>query len=139
MVPVVLFSREWFNEFENALNTSPEYQRTAETWEGDIILAMRGDGKSSVMKLGSSLYVFLGLSHGKCTGISVSDAIPERQHEYLLEGNASVWEAIISGKGDLVNSVLKGEVKVAGSIPKLMKYLPAAQALIASARSVRTL
>lgn len=131
-----LFSRDWFLDFYKDINENSQYEKAAETWEGDILFVINGDSQSWNLKPGINMVVRFDLFHGKCRDVEFFSDRNGTKCAFLLEGAASVWESLIHGQTDLVSSVLKGKIRVEGNIMKLMRYIPAAEQLINSARKV---
>ncbi len=134
-----IFSREWFSEFVDRINSSPEYESAAKTWEGDIMFVIRGDNESVSIRAGNEVCVRLDLYHGKCRDMSFLSSGDGPKTDYSLDGSASVWESVIRGETDLISSVMNGKIRLSGNTMKLMRYLKAAEELIISARSVTRL
>jgi putative sterol carrier protein len=128
-----MFSNAWFERYKECINSNTNYEKYAAEWEGDIILSIKGDEKSQYFRSGELKNVRLELYHGKCNSISFPVSASIKEVPYLLEGKATTWENILSGKADVVTSMLKGEITVTGDIRKLMKYVNAAQELVKSA------
>ena len=131
-----MFSRNWFIDFSNEINVNSDYEKSALDWEGDILFIIRGDQESRNLKAGIDMFVRLDLFHGKCREIEFLSSKGDRKTQYTLDGTASDWESMIVGNSDLVSSVMTGKVRIEGNTMKLMRYLPAAEQLINSARSV---
>ncbi len=129
----VMFSDLWFEKYKESINSNSEYEKYAVDWEGDIILSIKGDEKSQYFRSGEFKNVRLELFHGKCNSISFPVSVSRKEVPYVLEGKATTWENILSGKTDVVSAMLKGEISVTGDIRKLMKYVNAAQELVKSA------
>ncbi len=129
----IMFSDSWFEKFMDSINANAEYERYASDWEGDIILSIKGDEQSHYVRSGQVRNVRLELFHGKCKSVSFPGSVEKKQGQYLLEGKASIWEGVLSGKINVVTAMLRGEIVVTGNIPKLMKYVNAAQELVKSA------
>jgi putative sterol carrier protein len=128
-----MFSDKWFEKFRDSINSNGNYERYASDWEGDILLSIRGDEQSNFFRSGESKMVRLELYHGKCNSISFPTSIDRMKIPYILEGRATIWEGILSGKTNVITAMLKGEVTVTGDVRKLMKYVNAAQELVVSA------
>ena len=141
-------SEEWLELYENALNTNEAYTKAASWWTGDFIFIARASGN-----LDHDLIIFVGLSHGKCTGIktissedefevvapggspSSSDKIPV---EYIYESSYDTWKKILSGELDPIRGLLSGQAKLTGEMAKVLKATDAAKELVRSATFVDT-
>ncbi|MEM0050717.1 MAG: SCP2 sterol-binding domain-containing protein [Candidatus Bathyarchaeia archaeon] len=132
----LMFSDKWFEKFRENINSNKNYEEYAADWEGDIVISIKGDSMSQFFRKGELKNVKLELFHGKCKSISFPASISEGEVPYILEGTATVWENILSGKVNVITAMLKGDVNVKGDVRKLMKYVNAAQELVKSACSV---
>lgn len=132
----VMFSDTWFEQFMEKINSNENYRRYAADWEGDIVLSIRGDEKSQYIRSGESKNVRLGLFHGGCDSISFPSAVDRKVVPYVLEGKATTWENVLSGKTNVITAMLRGEIAVTGDVRKLMKYVNAAQELVKSAGDI---
>lgn len=131
-----VFSENWFFDYFNEINRNADYENNAKDWEGDILFIVRGDPLSENLKAGIQMLVRLDLYHGKCREINFYDSEENIKTQYSLDGTASDWEAVLKGSLDIVTSILQGKIRVSGNKMKLMRYIPAAEQLILSARKV---
>lgn len=134
-----LFSKGWFADFVDEINQSPEYERSATDWEGDILFIIKGDLNSTILRQGEDVLAHLDLYHGKCRTIDFPVSVNEVKSQYSIKGDVSDWEAIMRGNADLVSSMMKGKIEVEGNMMKLMRYLPAAEQIVSCARRVTKL
>ncbi len=132
----VMFSDSWFDRFKESINSNEDYAKWAADWEGDVVLSIRGDEHSSFFRIGELKNVRLGLFHGKCNSISFPSTIDRKEMPFVLEGKATTWENVLSGRTNVVTAMLKGEISVTGDVRKLMKYVNAAQELVKSAARI---
>lgn len=135
----IMFSKGWFSDFMNEINANPEYESAAREWEGDIMFVIKGDRDSSILREGMDVFVRLDLFHGKCRAMDYLFSSGDFKTQYCLDGSASEWESVINGNSDLVSAIMKGKIRIEGNTMKLMRYLPAAEQLINSARKVTEL
>ncbi len=132
----LMFSDAWFERFRESINANVEYERFASDWEGNIVLTIKGDEQSHYLRSGQIKNVRLELFHGKCNSLSFPISVDKKTEPYVLEGKASMWEGVLSGKTNVVTAMLRGEIVVTGNIAKLMKYVNAAQELVKSAGQI---
>ena len=63
-------------------------------------------------------------------------SVDRKKMPYILDGTATTWENVLSGKTNVVTAMLRGEITVTGDVRKLMKYVNAAQELVRSAGKI---
>lgn len=123
------FSGEWAQAFYEALSKNEAYKKSGANWNlGQLALAM--DDKA----------VILDLQAGECHSIkpiSTSDA--QTQADYMIEGEMTTWQSVLSGKLAPMMGIMNGKLKLTkGSIGKLMPFTKAAVDLVASAQTLET-
>jgi putative sterol carrier protein len=141
-------SDEWLNLYEEALNKNEAYAKAASWWTGDFIFIVRASGN-----LDHDVMGFIGLTHGKCTGVkSISsedefevvapDASPSSPDkiavEYTYEATHDTWIQIIKGELDPIRGLLSGKAKIQGEMAKVLKATEAAKELVNTAGSIDT-
>ena len=141
-------SEEWIHLYKDALNANEAYAKAASWWTGDFIFIIRAGGN-----LDRDLISFIGLSHGKCTGVKLltneneyevvepgetstsDDKIPV---EYVYEAKYDTWIKILHGELDPVRALLSGQSKIQGDMAKVLKATDAAKELVRTASMVDT-
>ncbi|TFG28328.1 hypothetical protein EU527_17485, partial [Candidatus Thorarchaeota archaeon] len=103
-------SDEWLNLYETALNKNEAYAKAADWWTGDFIFIVKASGS-----LDHDIMGFIGLTHGKCTGVkpivseSEFEIVPpggsssspgKTAVEYTYEATQDTWISIIKGELD---------------------------------------
>jgi putative sterol carrier protein len=96
---------------------------------------------------------YIGLTHGKCTGVKSiagedeyevvkpgEDASsPEKLAvEYTYEANYDAWVKILKGELDPIRGLLSGQAKIVGEMAKVLKATDAAKELVRTAGLVET-
>jgi len=141
-------SEEWLELYKVALNGNEAYAKAASWWTGDFIFIVRASGN-----LDHDVMAFIGLTHGKCTGVkpilsedefevvgpdekaSNADKIAV---EYTYEANYETWLQILKGDLDPVRGLLSGKAKIVGNMAKVLKATDAAKELVRTATLVDT-
>ena len=141
-------SDEWIQLYKDALNGNEAYAKAASWWTGDFVFIIRASGN-----LDRDLISFIGLSHGKCTGVkiltnedeyevvgpdeaaSIEGKIPV---EYVYEAKYDTWVKILNGELDPVRALLSGQSKIKGDMAKVLKATDAAKELVRTAGMVDT-
>ena len=78
---------------------------------------------------GKTLYIFMALKDGKCTGARFVKEPSEVEAGFALSAKYEVWKEILSGKGDPMKAIMQGKMKLAGDMMKVMKYTKGATLL----------
>ena len=132
----LMFSDQWFEKFREKINSNQDYERYAADWEGDIVISIRGNNQSHFLRSGENRNIILELFHGKCNSVIFPSSVDRKKMPYILDGTATTWENVLSGKTNVVTAMLRGEITVTGDVRKLMKYVNAAQELVRSAGKI---
>jgi putative sterol carrier protein len=143
-----IMSEEWLQLYKDALNANEAYAEAASWWTGDFIFIVRASGN-----LNHDLMCFIGLTHGKCTGVksisgeheyevvkpgepaSSDEKIPV---EYTYEANYDSWLKIMQGELDPIRALLSGQAKIKGDMAKILKATDAAKELVRTGTMVDT-
>ena len=126
-------SDEWIKELGNQLNLSEAYERSARDWEGDFIFVIEPDEASP-----ETIYVFLGLYHGKCTDAARVTSEDERPAEFVIRAPFSAWRQVVEGKLDPIQGMMTRRLRLQGNMMKIIRYPKAAQEIIACCSRVPT-
>ncbi|MBN2228994.1 MAG: SCP2 sterol-binding domain-containing protein [Candidatus Thorarchaeota archaeon] len=143
-----LFSPEWLELYEVALNKNDAYAKAASWWTGDFVFIVRASGK-----LVHDIFAFVGLKHGKCTGVkaisgeSDYEVVAEGESasdtkklgaEYTYEASYDTWISILKGELDPIRGLLSGKAKIQGNMAKVLKATDAAKELVRTAGMIDT-
>jgi len=141
-------SEEWLNLYEDAINNNEAYAKAASWWTGDFVFIVRASGG-----LDHDVMAFIGLTHGKCTGVKPissedefevvkpggSPSSPDKiAVEYTYEANYDNWVTIINGELDPIRGLLSGKAKIQGEMAKVLKATDAAKELVRTASMIDT-
>lgn len=141
-------TEEWLELYKDALNANEEYAKAASWWTGDFIFIARASGN-----LDHNVMVFIGLTHGKCTGVkSISGeneyevvepgataSSPDKiAVEYTYEATYDTWVEIMKGELDPIRGLLSGKAKIVGDMAKVLKATDAAKELVRTATLIDT-
>jgi len=141
---MILPSKEWVENYAKAINESKEYEAAAKGWgigyNGDFVFQIdeapvekvdqmpEGDKKKAVKDFfkeylkGKTLYIFMALKDGKCTGARFVKEPSEVEAGFALSAKYEVWKELLSGKSDPMKAIMQGKMKLAGDMMKVMKY-----------------
>jgi putative sterol carrier protein len=141
-------TEEWLNLYEVAINKNEAYAKAADWWTGDFIFIVRASGN-----LDHDIMAFIGLTHGKCTGVKPIasedefEVVPpggspssgdKTAVEYTYEATHETWITIINGELDPIRALLSGKAKIQGEMAKVLKATDAAKELVRTASMIDT-
>jgi len=126
-------SDEWVKEFGNQLNASESYAKSGKSWEGDFNFIVEADKTYP-----ETVYFFIGLLHGKCTGAAMVASVEEQKAPYTVSGAFSTWRRVIEGKLDQIQGLMMRKLKLTGNLMKVMRYPKAAKDMVDCVKRVPT-
>ena len=115
-------TQEWADAFKNFLNKNPNYKKSAETWEGALILEFKAEN----VKMKENARLYLDLYHGECRSAKFLNPNEDIEHEFEISAPETYWNDLAKGKVDPSKALMSGKIKIKGNISKLMKYPKAA-------------
>jgi putative sterol carrier protein len=125
----------WARAWGEALNGSATYRAVATSWEGAVLVTVRGDPGRGIEERA----VFLDLWHGSCREARAAGQGDLEAARYALTADAGTWIGLLSGTLDPMSAVMGGALDLAkGSVASLFPQLAAAKELVAVARSLET-
>ena len=127
-------SDEWIKELSRQLNASETYEEAARGWEGDFVFVVESDETYD----GDTVYLFLSLYDGKSPDAAMLASADEREAEYVLSGPFGNWRQIIEGGLDPIQAMMTRKLKLKGNMMKIMRYVKAAQEIVACCARVET-
>ena len=126
-------SDAWIKELSTQLNGSEAYEKSAKDWEGDFIFVVEPDESYH-----DTVYMFLGLYHGKSPDAAMVAGEDERKVEFILRAPFTIWRRVIEGKLDPIQGMMTRQLKVQGNMMKIMRYPKAAQEIVSCCACVPT-
>jgi putative sterol carrier protein len=121
---VKLYSDEWQQAWQSALQASGAYRSAAQTWEGALILSVEPDVR-----------IYLDLHQGGCREIRDARAADECRFE--LSASREIWLELLEHGKDPLYMVMRGKLKLLqGSKAQLLPYAKAAKAMLAAAQEL---
>ena len=126
-------SDEWVKAVQELLNSSESYQRAAKDWEGDFIFVVEPDESYA-----ETAYLHLELYHGSSPGAAMVDADNLPETEYTINAPFGTWRKVIDGKLDPIQGMMTGQLKLKGTMSKIMRFPKAASELVNCATKVPT-
>ncbi len=141
-------SEEWLDVFKDALNANEAYAKAASWWTGDFIFIVKAGGN-----LDRDAMAYVGLTHGKCTGVKPVTSANEYEVvrpgetassddklavEYTYEASYDSWVQILNGELDPIRALLSGQARIEGEMAKILKATDAAKELVRTASIIET-
>ena len=126
-------SDEWIKAMEEAVNNSEAYRRSATKWEGDFYFVVEpGPG------LPEPSVLYIDLWHGEArSSCEVADE-SEKEPEFVIRAPVTTWRRVIEKKLDPIQGMITGQLKLSGTMSKIMRFPKAASELVNCATKVPT-
>ncbi|MBD3350306.1 MAG: hypothetical protein GF364_02360 [Candidatus Lokiarchaeota archaeon] len=121
-----LNTQEWADAFKDCLNNNPNYKKSAETWEGALILIFKAED----VRLKEDVRLWMDLYHGECRAARFLEPGEEIEHEFEISAKETFWHDLINDKEDPSRAMMSGKIKLKGNMTKLMRYPKAAAYII---------
>lgn len=104
------FTKEFYEEVANRLNTDSEWTKKASAISAKIVLSCIDRGSSFL----------LDIRNGQVTSSQVAPDVPA---DFKFEGNYEAWTMLGKGEKDFQSLVLGGKIRFRGSMPKIMALM----------------
>lgn len=126
-------SNEWMQALVIEVNNSDPYRKAAATWEGDFYFIVEpGSGVPEPVVL------YIDLWHGEArSGGLVADE-SEKDPEFTIRAPVGTWRRVIEKKLDPIQGMITGQLKLTGTLSKIMRTPKAAAELVNCATKVPT-
>jgi putative sterol carrier protein len=122
-----VFTTPWTETWAERLNSSSTFRSAAASWEGGLVLEMRGEGERRA--------VFADLWHGECRAARLAGADDHAQARFVISAEASTWKRLLEDRLDILFAVMTGKLRLErGSPAELLPLAEAAKELVAAAR-----
>jgi putative sterol carrier protein len=126
-------SEEWLTAFVAEINSSDSYRKAAATWEGDFyFLVEPGTG------LPESVIMYIDLWHGEARSASIVADEADKSPEFIIRAPLGTWRRVIEKKLDPIQGMITGQLKLKGTLSKIMRAPKAAAELVNCATKVPT-
>lgn len=128
-----VFSPEWAQAYQAAINANTAYQAASKKWEEGAIALILVEGERNIG-------VLLELLHGTClNATSLTGDAAKAGAAFAIEADQATWQEVLGGKLAPLMGIMRGRLKLSkGSIGKLLPYTQAATELVASAQTLPT-
>ena len=122
-------SQEWADVFMSRVNASAAYASAAREWEGDLYFVINGNQPEAV---------YVDLWHGRCRDCIYTTDLSMKEPEFKIRGSVDKWQRVVQGNLDPVQALITRQLRLDGSMIKIMKNVKAAQELVKCATAVDT-
>lgn len=126
-------SDEWIKALMEEVNNSEKYREAAKLWEGDFYFVVNaGPG------IPEDVYLYMDLWHGECRDAFEAADVGDKQPEFVIRAPVSAWRKVIEKKVDPIRALVTRQLKLEGTMTKIMKQPKAATELVNCCTLVHT-
>jgi len=126
-------SDEWIKALMDEVNKSEAYRKSATKWEGDFyFICEPGPGVPEPVVL------YIDLWHGEARSAGAVADMGEKNPEFIIRAPLSTWRKVIEKKLDPIQGMVTGQLKLKGTMSKIMRFPKAAAELVNCATLVPT-
>ncbi|GAB4308901.1 MAG: SCP2 sterol-binding domain-containing protein [Promethearchaeota archaeon] len=115
-------TQEWADAFAAALNGNPNYAKSAEKWEGDIVIEFTPDGH----ELEVPARFWADIWHGKVRAARFLEPGEQLAAKFSISSSEGAWRDLVNGKLDPNQALMTGKFKIGGDVGQLMRFTLAA-------------
>jgi len=124
-------SDEWIKALMVEVNKSEPYRKAAATWEGDFNFTVEpGPG------LPQPVVLYIDLWHGEARSAAMLLQDGEKTPEFTIRAPIGTWRRVIDKKLDPIQGMITGQLKLTGTLSKIMRAPKAAAELVNCATRV---
>lgn len=126
-------SDEWVKALMEQVNQSEDYRKVAQKWEGDFYFVINaGPG------VPQDVYLYMDLWHGECReAYEVTDP-SEKSPEFIIRAPVANWRKVIEARVDPIRALMTRQLKLKGTMTKIMKMPKTATELVKCCTRVDT-
>jgi putative sterol carrier protein len=126
-------SDEWIKALMDEVNKSEAYRKSATKWEGDFyFICEPGPGVPEPVVL------YIDLWHGEARSAGAVAEMGEKNPEFIIRAPLNTWRRVIEKKLDPIQGMVTGQLKLKGTMSKIMRFPKAAAELVNCATLVPT-
>ena len=125
-------SDEWIKGLAVEVNKSESYRKSAAKWEGDFYFVAEPPG------VPAPVYLYIDLWHGDARSAGAVAAAGEKSPEFIIRAPVATWKRVIEKKLDPIQGMITGQLKLSGTMSKIMRFPKAASELVNCATKVPT-
>jgi putative sterol carrier protein len=126
-------SDEWVKALMDEVNKSEGYREAAKNWEGDFFFVVNaGPG------VPEDVYLYMDLWHGECRDAFQAADASEKSPEFVIRAPVAAWRKVIEKQMDPIRALMTRQLKLQGTMTKIMKQPKAATELVNCCTLVET-
>jgi putative sterol carrier protein len=126
-------SDEWIKAMAEEVNNSESYRKSALKWEGDFyFICEPGPG------LEEASVLYIDLWHGEARAAYAVADEGDMSPEFIIRAPVNTWRRVIEKKLDPIQGMITGQLKLSGTMSKIMRFPKAAAELVNCATKVPT-
>jgi putative sterol carrier protein len=126
-------SDEWIRAMAEVVNESESYRKSATQWEGDFYWVVEpGPGVPEPVVL------YIDLWHGEARSACAVADESEKSPEFVVRAPVNTWRRVIEKKLDPIQGLITGQLKLTGTMSKIMRFPKAAAELVNCSTKVPT-
>ncbi len=129
-------SEEWLKEYQNQINSNPEYKKAAAEWTAGAVALVVLQNPS--IGLNEDYCIWLDLHQGVCRSAKRVSKEEADKAPFVITGDYSRWKQVVKKQLDPIQGMMQGKLKLKGNLPTIVRFVKAAQELVNSATKVET-
>jgi len=126
-------SDEWIKALMEKVNTSQGYRAAAKNWEGDFYFVVNASPG-----VPEEVYLYMDLWHGECRQAFQATDPGEKSPEFVIRAPVVGWRKVIEKQVDPIRALMTRQLKLQGTMTKIMKQPKAATELVNCCTMVET-
>jgi putative sterol carrier protein len=126
-------SDEWIKALMVEVNDSQGYRDAAKNWEGDFYFVInKGHG------VPEDVYLYMDLWHGECRDAFEATDPAAQSPEFIIQADVPGWRKVIEKQTDPIRAMMTRQLRLKGTMTKIMKAPKAATELVNCCTRVET-
>jgi putative sterol carrier protein len=124
---------EWIKALMVEVNNSDSYREAAKIWEGDFYFVINAGPD-----VPNDVYLYMDLWHGECREAYEATDPGEKSPEFVIRAPLSAWRKVIEARVDPIRALMTRQLKLKGTMTKIMRIPKAATELVKCCTLVET-
>ena len=126
-------SDEWIKALMIKVNNSEAYREAARDWDGDFYFIVNsGPG------VPDDVHLYMDLWHGECRDAFESSDPRSKTPEFVIQAPVAGWRKVIEKSVDPIRALMTRQLKLQGTMTKIMKQPRAAIELVECCTQIDT-
>jgi putative sterol carrier protein len=118
-------SDAWIKALKEQINQSETYRDAARNWEGDFYFVINaGPG------VPEDVYLYMDLWHGECREAFEAADPDAKSPEFVIRAPLVAWRKVIEKQVDPIRALMTRQLRLQGTMTKIMKQPRAATELV---------